>query len=137
MRENEEWRNYWFVDKRTQQAQYMNKVNQAWIPHQVKDFCRYVASKATWNHTNKAKAYYPCFATHDMIEIEMNRSRDYVAKAKSLALSLGWIQVLHRQGTSDLIWPRIGVDDDSVKQKSKRESWGREDFVSELEPEWS
>jgi hypothetical protein len=130
MKENEDWRNYWFVEKTIQQAQYMNKVNEAWIPHNVKDFCRYIASKATWRHTDAKKAYYPCFATHDTMEIQMNRSRDYVSDAKKKALELGWVQVLHRAGTSDLVWPRIGVEDEEIKRKKKRESWGR----SELKP---
>ena len=130
MNEKEEWRNYWFVDKSIQQAQYMNKVNEAWIPFNVKDFCRYIASKATWRHSDPKKAYYPCFATHDTIEIQMNRSRDYVSDAKKRALELGWIQVLHRAGTSDLIWPRIGVGDEQVIQKKRRESWARSDFKS-------
>jgi hypothetical protein len=128
--ETEEWRKYWFVDKKTQQAQYMNKVNEAWIPYNVKDFCRYIASKATWGHSDPRKAYHPCFATHDTIEIQMNRSRDFVRDAKRKALDLGWIQVLHRAGTSDLIWPRIGDEDETVKRKRKRESWGRSDFDS-------
>ena len=128
--EKEEWRNYWFVDKSIQQAQYMNKVNEAWIPFNVKDFCRYIASKATWRHSDPKKAYYPCFATHDTIEIQMNRSRDYVRDAKKRALELGWIQVLHRAGTSDLIWPRIGVEDEQVIRKKRRESWARSDFKS-------
>ena len=130
MNETEEWRKYWFVDKKTQQAQYMNKVNEAWIPYNVKDFCRYIASKATWGHSDPRKAYHPCFATHDTIEIQMNRSRDFVRDAKRKALDLGWIQVLHRAGTSDLIWPRIGDEDETVKRKRKRESWGRSDFDS-------
>ena len=78
----------------------------------------------------RKKAYYPCFATHDTMEIQMNRSRDYVSDAKKKALELGWVQVLHRAGTSDLVWPRIGVEDEEVKRKKKRESWGR----SELKP---
>ena len=130
MNEKEEWRNYWFVDKSIQQAQYMNKVNEAWIPFNVKDFCRYIASKSTWRHSDPKKAYYPCFATHDTIEIQMNRSRDYVSDAKKRALELGWIQVLHRAGTSDLIWPRIGVEDEQVIRKKRRESWARSDFKS-------
>lgn len=119
----------WFIDKSIQQAQYMNHVNQALIPGQVKDFCRYVASKATWNHTKElSKSYEPCFASQDTIEIQMGRSRDYVTEAKKNALELGWIQVKHRQGTSDLIWPRIGDNDPSIKPKFKREKWGREDY---------
>ena len=127
--EREEWRNHWFVDKKIQQAQYMNKINEAWIPYNVKDFCRYIASKATWGHSNKQKAYYPCFATHDTIEIQMNRSRDYVRDAKRRAIELGWVQVLHRAGTSDLIWPCIGVEDEQLERKQRRESWARRDLT--------
>ena len=128
MQENE-WRKAWYIDKSIQQAQYMNKVNEAQLPPEVKDFCRYIASKATWRHTTKPdKSYYPCYATHDAIEYEMNRSRHFVSTSKKQALELGWIQVLHRPGTSDLIWPRIGIDDPTVKPKVRRESWGREDY---------
>jgi hypothetical protein len=120
----------WFIKKSIQQAQWMNMVNAAWIPHDVKDLCRYVASKATWEHTKKPEnSYTPCYATHDTIEIQMNRSTDYVAKAKKKALELGWIQVRHRAGTSDQIWPVIGEDDPDIKQRKRRESWGREDLV--------
>ena len=91
----------------------------------------YVASKATWKHTkNEEKSYTPCYATHDTIEIQMARSTDYIAKAKKKALDLGWIQVRHRAGTSDQIWPVIGVDDPEVMPRVKRVSWGREDIVS-------
>jgi hypothetical protein len=84
----------------------MNKVNEAWIPCQVKDLCRYIASKATWKHTDgESRSYKPCWATQDTIEIQMARSRHFVTDAKKRALELGWIQVLHREGTSDLIWP--------------------------------
>ena len=122
------WRDEWFVPKTIQQAQYMNKVNQATIPGQVKDFCRYVASKATWKHTTKPEnSYYPCYATHDTIEIEMGRSTQYVSDAKKMALQLGWAQVLHRPGTSDLIWPALGVDDESIPKREKRERWERGD----------
>jgi len=121
--------NPWFVPKNIQQAQYLNIVNAAWIPHEVKDFCRYVASKATWKHTKEpSKSYSPCYATHDTIQIQMNRSSDYVSKAKRMALDLGWIQVRHRGGTSDHIWPVIGVDDPNIQRKKRRESWGREDL---------
>jgi len=58
----------------------------------------------------------------------MNRSRDFVSKAKKKALELGWIQVLHRPGTSDLIWPRLGADDPTVTRKQPRENWGRDDL---------
>lgn len=122
---------HWFIPKSIQQAQYLNLVNAAWIPHEVKDLCRYVASKATWKHTkNEEKSYTPCYATHDTIEIQMARSTDYIAKAKKKALALGWIQVRHRAGTSDQIWPVIGVDDPDVMPRVKRVSWGREDIVS-------
>jgi hypothetical protein len=122
---------HWFIPKSIQQAQYLNLVNAAWIPHEVKDLCRYVASKATWKHTkNEEKSYTPCYATHDTIEIQMARSKDYIAKAKKKALDLGWIQVRHRAGTSDQIWPVIGVDDPDVMPRVKRVSWGREDIVS-------
>lgn len=121
--------NPWYVPKSIQQAQYLNIVNSAWIPHEVKDLCRYVASKATWKHTKEPnKSYSPCYATHDTIEIQMNRSSDYISKAKRMALDLGWIQVRHRAGTSDQIWPVIGVEDPNVQKRVRRESWGREDL---------
>lgn len=119
----------WFIDRSIQQAQYMNLVNAAFLPSQVKDFCRYIASKATWNNTkNKSRSYTGCFATHDTIEIEMNRSKDFVQKAKKKAVELGWIQVLQRPGTSDLIFPVVGVDDPEVPRREKRDSWMREDI---------
>jgi hypothetical protein len=31
----------WFIPKTIQHAQYINFVNQALIPHEVKDLCRY------------------------------------------------------------------------------------------------
>jgi len=117
----------WYIDKSIQQAQYMNKLNEAWIPCQVKDLCRYIASKATWNHTKaNVKSYQPTYVTQDTIEIQMNRSRNYVTAAKKKALELGWIQVLSRRGTSDLIWPTIGVDDPRIQPRVRREVWGRE-----------
>lgn len=125
----QEWRDSWFVEKSIQQAQYMNKVNQAQLPPGVKDFCRYVASKATWRHTkNPDKSYYPCYASQDTIQAEMNRSSAFITKVKQESLELGWIQVLHRQGTSDLIWPCIGIDDPDITPKVRRLSWGREDL---------
>ena len=121
--------NQWFVDKNIQQAQYLNKVNEALIPCQVKDLCRYIASKSTWRHTGgDSKSYKPCFASQDTIEIQMGRSRKYVTEAKKKALELGWIQVLHRPGTSDQIYPRIGIDDPTIPLKQKREYWAREDI---------
>jgi hypothetical protein len=91
--------------------------------------CRYIASKATWKHTkDPKKSYTPCYATHDTIEIQMARSTDYVAKCKKMALELGWIQVRHRAGTSDQIWPVIGQDDLNIPPRFRRESWGREDI---------
>lgn len=129
MQRKNDWENRWFIEKGIQQAQYMNKVNESLIPGQIKDLCRYVASKASWNHTKGAEySYKPCWATHDTIEIQMGRSRKYVAAAKKAALELGWIQVLHRPGTSDLIWPRIGDEDPTLVQRVKRPSWGREDL---------
>lgn len=119
----------WFIDKSIQQARYMNIVNAAWLPSQVKDLCRYIASKATWNHSkSKDKSYTGCYATHDTIEIEMNRSKDFVRKAKKKALELGWIQVLERPGTSDLIFPVIGEDDPSINRRVKRDKWIRDDI---------
>jgi hypothetical protein len=119
----------WFIDKSIQQAQYMNMVNVAVVPSQVKDFCRYIASKATWNHTkHAARSYSGCFATHDTIEIEMNRSKDFVQKAKKKAVELGWIQVLQRPGTSDLIFPVVGEDDPAINKRVKRDRWLREDI---------
>lgn len=129
MVQKNEWETHWYVDKTIQQAQYLNKVNESLLPGQVKDFCRYIASKATWKHTSgMEKSYKPCWATQDTIEIQMGRSRKYVTQAKKAALELGWIQVLGRPGTSDLIWPRIGDDDLTIKVRTKRDSWGRDDI---------
>lgn len=114
----------WFVDKKIQQAQYMNKINGAVLSGRTKDFLRYIASKATWKHTTQPeKSYTGCYATHDTIEIQMGRSKDYVAKAKREALKFGWIVVLKRQGSSDQIFPVIGENDPSIKPKVKRERW--------------
>lgn len=114
----------WFVDTKIQQAQYMNKVNSALLPGQVKDFLRYIASKATWdNKTSPEKAYSACYAAQDTIEIQMGRSRDYVTKAKQKALEFGWIVVMKTDGSSDQIFPRIGVNDPAVKVKEKRVRW--------------
>ncbi len=114
----------WFVDKSIQQAQFMNKVNQALLPGQVKDFLRYIASKATWDNKTRPKdAYTACYASQDTIQIQMNRSKDYVTKAKKRALELGWIMVEKTEGSSDQIYPRIGSDDPTVKVRVKRIRW--------------
>ncbi len=105
------------------------------IPCQVKDLCRYIASKATWNHTDPSvKSYQPCWASQDTIEIQMGRSKKFVTAAKKKALELGWIQVLHREGKSDYIYPCIGRNDPNVKVKEKRERWARED-IDPIDPE--
>lgn len=118
----------WFIDKRIQQAQFMNKVNQATLPGPVKDFLRYIASKVTWRHTTEPKkSYEPCYASQDTIEIQMGRSKDYVTKAKKEAIALGWVQV-DKSKSSDRIYPVIGVNDPTVKVKVKRERWIREDI---------
>lgn len=111
----------WFVSKSIQQAQYMNKVNSALIPGKVKDFLRYIASKATWKHTTKpSKSYTPCFASQDTIEIQMGRSRDYVTTAKKMAIELDWIVVMEIDGYRHEIYPAIGKDDLSIKRREKR-----------------
>lgn len=126
----EDNKDVWYVDKKIQQAQYMNKVNEALIPGQVKDLCRYIASKATWNHTKpNVKSYQPTFVSHDTIEIQMGRGRNYVAAAKKKALELGWIQVKKVAGSSDRIYPRIGTNDPTIKPRTKRERWAREDYL--------
>ena len=122
---------HWFIDKTVQQAQYLNVVNNALIPCQVKDLCRYIASKATWKHTKGEKhSYKPCYASQDTIEIQMGRSRKYITQAKKKAIELGWLQVLHRPGTSDYIFPRIGEVDPTLVPKRKRDYWAREDIKS-------
>lgn len=114
----------WFVDTKIQQAQYMNKVNSALLPGQVKDFLRYVASKATWDNKTRPKdAFTACYASQDTIQIQMNRSKDYVTKAKKASIALGWVVVLKTEGSSDQIFPRIGADDPSVKVREKRIRW--------------
>lgn len=130
----------WFIEKSIQQAQYMNMVNAAAIPGQAKDFCRYIASKATWDHTKPGvKKYQPCYATQDTIEIQMGRSTQYVTDAKKAAIHYGWVQVKHRSHTSDQIWPSIGMDDPELARKNervKRDSshWARSELFPEGHP---
>lgn len=110
----------WFLDKSIQQAQYMNKVNQAAIPYLAKDFCRYIASKCTWDHKKpEVKKYQPCYATQDTIEIQMDRSTQYVTDAKKEAVKYGWVRVKKRKGTSDQIYPAIGLEDESIAKKNE------------------
>jgi hypothetical protein len=119
----------WYLKPEIQQAQYLNLVNNALIPHYVKDYLRYIASKCSWAGTkDPTRSYSGCFARQDVQEIHMNRSSDYVGKAKRAALKLKWIQVKKRPGTSDEIFPTIGVDDPTMKQKFPRESWVRSDI---------
>jgi len=127
----------WFIEKTIQQAQYMNMVNKAAIPGQAKDFCRYIASKCTWDHKRPGvKKYQPCFATQDTIEIQMGRSTDYVTKAKKLAIYYGWVQVKHRSHTSDQIWPSIGLEDEKIAEKNERVKRDSSEWVkSELFPD--
>jgi hypothetical protein len=119
----------WFVDKTIQQAQYMNVVNSAVLPGQVKDFLRYIASKATWNKPkDKDGSYGPCWASHDMMQIQMGRSSDYVSKAKQQAKELGWIQIDDSSGPSHHIYPVIGRNDPSITPKVKRPNWVNKDI---------
>lgn len=113
----------WFIDENIQMAQFMNEVNNASLKPQVKDFLRYVATKATWRHSSGEKSFSPCFASQDTIEIQMNRSRNFITKAKKEALRFGWIMVHKTEGSSDLIFPRIGIDDPSITKKIKRQRW--------------
>lgn len=117
----------WFLPVKIQQAQYLNLVNNALLTHEVKDYLRYIASKCSWAGTkDPSRAYGPCFARQDVQEIQMDRSSDYIAKAKRSALEFGWIQVRKRPGTSDEIYPTLGWDDPSVSPRYPRESWVRE-----------
>lgn len=110
----------WFLDKSIQQAQYMNKVNQAAIPYLAKDFCRYIASKCTWDHKKPGvKKYQPCYATQDTVEIQMDRSTQYVTDAKKEAVKYGWVRVKKRRGTSDQIYPAIGLEDERIAKKNE------------------
>lgn len=119
----------WYVPFDVQQAQYMNLVNNAVIPHEAKDFLRYLASKCSWNHTKgEHKSYKPMYATIDTMGIHMDRSPDYIGKAKRLCLDLGWIQVVERPATSLLIYPVIGIDDPTMERKKPRENWLRPDL---------
>ena len=133
--------NVWFIDESIQQAQYMNKVNQAAIPGNAKDFCRYIASKATWQHTNpRVPSYQPCHAAQDTIEIQMGRSSDYVTRAKKAAQKYGWIQVQHRPGTSDRIYPCIGLEDDEIARKNEKKvregvSWSNPEILPSGHPD--
>jgi hypothetical protein len=107
----------------------MNLVNNALLPHYVKDYLRYVASKCSWAGTqDESRSYGPCFATQDVQEIHMDRSSDYINKAKRKALELGWIQVKKRHGTSDYIYPTKGWDDPKMTRRYPRESWVRQDL---------
>ena len=125
----EERNSYWFVDKQIQHAQYVNLVNSASIPGQAKDFLRYIASKATWNKPNDPKnSYKPCYASHDTIEIQMGRCRDYVQKAKKQAENLGWIQVDDATGPSHHIYPVVGRNDPAIIRKVKRPNWVNKDI---------
>ena len=122
----------WYLDPKIQQAQYMNLVNKALLPHYVKDYLRYIASKCSWaGMKDPSREYSPCFARQDIQEIQMDRSSDYIAKAKRKALELKWIQVKKRPGTSDEIYPTLGIDDPSMKRRYPRETWVREDLDDE------
>lgn len=128
----------WFIDDLSiQQAQYMNMVNAAAIPGQAKDFCRYIASKCTWDHKRpKEKKYQPCYATQDTIEIQMGRCTQYVTDAKKAAIKFGWVIVKHRKGTSDQIFPAIGLEDDEIAKKNERVKRDNSEWVkSELFPD--
>lgn len=120
----EKWQEFWFVDKTIQQAQYMNKVNEAWISYDVKDLCRYIASRATWDHNNpEVLSYQGTTVSIDTIEIQMNRSEKYITKAKKKAIELGWLVVYNRYGTSCVTFPRIGHDDPAIQHREKRGGW--------------
>lgn len=111
----------WFVDEEIQQAQYINKVHQAAIPGNVKDFLKTIAGVATWRKSGKPReSYVPCYASQDTIQIYMSRSRDYVTKAKKKAQELGWIYVEEHKNQSHWIWPLLGEDDPAFKKKEKR-----------------
>lgn len=111
----------WFLEEEIQQAQYINRVHQAALPGNVKDFLKTIAGIATWRKKGSPdQSYVPCYATQDTIEIYMSRSRDYVTRAKKKAEKLGWIYVEKNQGQSDWIWPLIGQEDPDFRQKSKR-----------------
>jgi len=137
---NNEIEGDWFLDKSIQQAQYLNKVNQAAIPYLAKDFCRYIASKCTWDHKKPGvKKYQPCYATQDTIEIQMDRSTQYVTDAKKAAVKYGWVMVKKRSGTSDQIYPAIGLEDDEIAKKNeakKRENskWLKSDLFPDGHP---
>ncbi len=120
----ENWQNEWFIDKKIQQAQYMNKVNEAWIPYYVKDLCRYIASRATWDHTDpKVPSYQGTTVSIDTMEIQMNRDEKYIKRAKKKAIELGWLVVYNRYGTSCVTFPRIGIDDPEIQHREKRGGW--------------
>lgn len=122
----------WFLDTKIQQAQYMNLVNQAVLPHDVKDYLRYIASKCSWAGTrDSSREYSPCFARQDVQEIQMDRSSDYIGKAKRKSLELGWIQVRKRAGTSDEIYPTLGWDDPDMVRRFPRETWVRGDLMDD------
>ena len=117
----------WFLPENIQQAQYLNLVNNALLSHEVKDYLRYIATKCSWAGTkDPSRSYGPCFARQDVQEIQMDRSSDYISKAKRGALEFGWIQVRKRPGTSDEIYPTLGWNDPGISPRHPRESWVRE-----------
>ena len=86
----------WYVDREIQQAQYLNKVNQACLPPEVKEFLHVIASVATWLKIDKKtgevrpESYTPCYASQDTLQIYMNRCGSYITKAKKLAVEHVW-----------------------------------------------
>ena len=119
----------WYIDQKTQQAQYLNILNKACLEPDVKEFLRVIASIATWRKTDSKtgetlpESYTPCYASNDTLAIAMSRSPSYVQKAKAKAQELGWIKYSHspQHMSSDWIWPVVGEEDPNFKQHVKRE----------------
>ena len=112
----------WFIDEEIQQAQYINKIHEAVLPGQVKDFLKTIAGVATWRKTNNPEgSYVPCYASEDTLAAYLGRGGDYVTKWKKKAEELGWIYVVHNYPHSDWIWPLIGEDDPTMEKREPRD----------------
>lgn len=62
------------------------------------------------------------------MQIQMGRSSDYVSKAKKQASDLGWIQIDDASGPSHHIYPVVGRNDPTIRQKVKRPNWVNKDI---------
>lgn len=58
-----------------------------------------------------------CYASQRTIEKELHLARGTFTKWKKYLEDLEWIKVVHRKGSSDFVFVRIGKDDPSIKYK--------------------